>query len=224
VWARSVRGLARTPAARIGRALVLGAATGACAVGVLRGTTPLVVVMGVLLFLLGLEALEPVSQEVDHPERTDGLAHERGWVLLHLAVPSLVALVPPALAGAAVVAVLEPGAAAAAFAVAVPVAWLGATGGLVSVVRDAPDPVAQEAVFVPPEVAGMGNVLRALIPIVVSTAAATPVLALREAPGTGTVVRSVIGLALGLALLGWWVRRRDEWRERWRAFVAGARP
>jgi hypothetical protein len=224
VWARSLRGLARTPAARIGRALALGAAVGAAAVGVLRGTTPLLVVMGVLLFLLGLEALEPVSQEVDHPERTDGLVHDRGWLLLHLAVPSLGALVAPAIAGAAVVAALEPGAAAAAFAVAVPVAWLGAAGGLVSVVRDAPDPAANESVLVPPEVAGMGNVLRALVPLVLSTAAALPVLALRESPGPGTVVRAVLGLLLALGLLAWWVLRRDEWRRRWRAFVAGARP
>jgi hypothetical protein len=221
---RAVHGLARTPVARVGRMAACAAGAGLAAVGVVRGTTPLVVVVGVLAFLLGLDALEPLSQEVDHPERTDGYARARGWLMLRLALPSAVALVPMAAIGAAVVAVLEPEAAAAAAALAVPMAWTGLAAGVVSTVRDAPDPMANESVMMPPELAGIGNSLHALIPLAVSTVAAVPIVVLREQPSAANVVRSVIGLLLVGAGVGWWVLRRDRWRHAWRSFVAGARP
>jgi hypothetical protein len=37
-------------------------------------------------------------------------------------------------------------------------------------------------------------------------------------------VRSWVGTALALAALGWWIRRRDQWRDQWTNAMAGARP
>ena len=122
---------------------------------------------------------------------------------------------PFALVGAATVAVGEPEAWAAALAMCVPVTWVGVGGAVVSIVRDAPDPLAPpiaSSAAVPPEFAGFTSSLRLLWPIAVSTIAGLLVLAARELPTVGTVVRMVVAAALVSAAIVWWVRRRDEWR------------
>ena len=108
VWRRSWRGLLRYPLSRLVRMAMLAVAAGAAAVAVLRGTTPALVGVGVALYLLALDAVEPLSQEIDHPDRTDGVPTARGWLLARLLAAPAVALVPFALIGAATVAVLEP--------------------------------------------------------------------------------------------------------------------
>ena len=70
---RSVHGLLRTPAGRIGRMALLAALAGAAAGAAARGTTPALVVCAILVFVLGLDLIEPLSQEIDHPDRTLGL-------------------------------------------------------------------------------------------------------------------------------------------------------
>ncbi len=140
IWRRSWRGIARTPAGRLVRMAGLAGGIGLAAVAVLRGTTPAFVAMGILLFLIGLEAVEPLSQEIDQPGLTDGLPIERGRLHVHLLVASAGMLVPFAALGATVVAVIEPDAAAAAFALALPIALLGMAGAVVSTVRDAAGP------------------------------------------------------------------------------------
>jgi hypothetical protein len=62
---RGWHSLLRLPVGRLVRMVALAAAIGACQVAVLRGTTPLVAVSALLSFVLGLEVLEPLSQEVD---------------------------------------------------------------------------------------------------------------------------------------------------------------
>jgi hypothetical protein len=202
----------------------LAAGIGLAAVAVLRGTTPALVAMGVLLFVLGLEAVEPLSQEIDQPGLTDGLPIARGWLHIHLLVAPAGLLVPFAALGAGVVSVFEPDATAASFTLALPVALLGMAGAVVSAVRDAPDPVAAESAFVPPEFAGFGDAMRVLIPVAISTLGALPVLVAREQPGSATIARSIVGIALVVAATSWWVTRRDRWRVAWQRFVAGARP
>jgi hypothetical protein len=48
------------------------------------------------------------------------------------------------------------------------------------------------------------------------------VLAVRNRPEAGTVVRSLIGLVLWLTVARWWIVHRAEIVRRWRAFAAGA--
>jgi hypothetical protein len=224
VHRRGWHSLARMPVARITRTLALSVLAGGAAVVTLRGTTPMVIGLGVSLFAMSLELLEPLSQEIDHPDRTDGLPVARDLVLAgHLIAPGLV-VIPFALVGAGVVALLEPAAAAAAFALCIPIAWVGACGAVVSTVRDAPDPVARNAPWTPPEFAGFGTALRIIVPLAVSTIAAVPVLVLRESPDAGTVVRSGVALILVGAACVWWVARRQRWRTALRSFLDPASP
>ena len=203
----------------------LAVIAGLCAELVLEGTTPLLVGIGIALHLLGLDAIEPMSQEIDHPDFSDAMPHKRGWLLLrHFAAPGLV-LVPFALVGAATVAAVEPEHALAALALAVPVAWAGATGSIVSVVRDAPNPVEPSAssTAVPPEFAGFTSSMKFLVPLVVSSVAGLTALAMRELPTPGTALRMAVLDALVIAATGLWVLRRDEWGKAWRRFLDAGR-
>lgn len=225
VWQRDVRGLARYPGSRLMRMATLAAVAGLCAEFVVDGTTPLLIGVGVALYLLGLDAVEPLSQEIDHPDFADATPRTRGWLLVrHFAAPAI-ALVPFALIGAATVAALEPDHALAAFVLGVPVTWAGAMGAIVSVVRDAPNPVEPSAssAAVPPEFAGFTSSLRLLIPVAVSSVAGLTALFMRESPTVGTGLRMSVLDGLLIAAIGVWVLRRDEWITAWRGFLDAGR-
>ncbi len=223
IWRRGWRGLLRYPVARLARMAVLAIGAGLGAVAVLSGTTPAVVVVGVALYLLGLDAVEPLAQEIDHPDHTDGYPRPRGWVLAHHMVAPAVALIPFAVLAAAVVSVARTDD-WSVVALIVPVTIAGAAGAVVSIVRDAPDPLASAtSTAVPPEFGGFANTLRLLLPVAVSTLAALPIIASREQPDAGTTIRGGIAILLLAAAVVWWVRRRDEWSARWRAFLDAGR-
>lgn len=227
VWLRDLRGLARYPSSRLVRMALLAAIGGFAAVALERGTTPAMVVVGVVCYLLGLEAIEPLSQEIDHPDLSDGVPKERPWLLVrHLAAPA-VALVPFAVVAAVVVTIFDTGHAAAAFALAVPIAWAGACGAVVSVVRDAPNPTKQQqsaaTVAVPPEFAGFTSSFRFLLPVVISTIASVTILAMREDPSAAQAVRLVLLDVLVIAATAFWVLRRDRWSAAWQRLLEGGR-
>ena len=71
VWQRGLRSVARWPASRLVRVLVLAAVAGLAMRGVWSGTTPLVLLAGLALWIAALDAAEPLGQEIDHPGRTD---------------------------------------------------------------------------------------------------------------------------------------------------------
>ena len=179
--------------------------------------------VGVALYLLGLDAIEPLSQEIDHPDVADGVPRPRGWLLLrHLAAPDR-----------------RPDAvrhhrrgdrrrrravgAAAAFALALPVTLAGACGSVVSVVRDAADPLQAPTAAVPPEFAGASSFIRLAVPIVISTIPALTALAMREFPEPATAVRMAVLDVLLIAATATWVRKRDEWRAKLRSFAEAGR-
>lgn len=221
VWRRGLDGLSHTPVPRLVRMLLLTATAAGGVVATLRGTTPATLVTGFALFILGLEAAEAMSQEVDHPDRTDGLPRERGWMLLHHLPAAAIMLVPFALIGAATVAVFEPSAARAALALCIPVTFVGGCGSVASIVRDSPDPVSAPAATtaVPAEFAGFTTMMHALIPLVISALADLPALAAREFPEPFVVARLVIGCLLVIATTVAWVRHRDAIRRRISGFV-----
>ncbi len=109
---------------------------------------------------------------------------------------------------------------------ALPTVLAGVAGGVVSIVRDAPDPTKGTAqAFVPPEMAGISSAMRIGLPILVSALAASTVLMVRQAERlgnstTGGALRGAIGGTLLAILVGYWVRRRDHWRRRFRQFVS----
>jgi hypothetical protein len=238
---RGWHSLLRLPVGRLVRMVALAAAIGACQVAVLRGTTPLVAVSALLSFVLGLEVLEPLSQEVDQPDRTDSFPIERGDLMVrHLVAPAVV-LLPFALIGLAVATAILAnlhdgpglgGSLGVGALVALATAYGGAAGSTVSVVRDAPDPMStnSQEMFLPPEMAGITTSLRMLIPLVVSGIGALSVLLVRAAlrgpdPSAvlGTAIRTAVGVVLLCAAVVMWVRKRDAFRRWWRGFVAEGR-
>lgn len=194
----------------------------------------LVILVGAA-FLLGLEAIEPLAQEVDHPDLTDGLPVPRGWLFAHHLVAPAGLLVVAALFGATAAAIVEPSHAAAAFALAIPVAWAGAIGAVVTTVRDAPELPAHvhttitgadrgaDNPFSMPEFSGFSSVGAGALPVLLSAIAAGPVAAMRVAPGASTVGRSILGVALCLVVMTWWVVRNDQWTTAVRRFFLEGR-
>jgi hypothetical protein len=225
---RGAASLARFPATRLVRMTALAATAGVMQAMAMRGTSPALLAAAMMFFLLGLEVMEPLSQEVDQPDRTDSLPIERGELLVrHLLAPA-VALVPfAAIAASSAVAVLGTTRAVAPAAIlALPMVLAGAAGGVVSIVRDAPDPTSgTQQAFVPPEMAGVSSALRVGLPILVSTLGASVVLLVRQAERVGTstigaAVRGAIGAMLIVGFTAVWVRRRDAWKRKFRGFMS----
>lgn len=225
VFQRGLRSTMRWPIGRLGRLVVLVVVAGLSLRGVWAGTTPLVVVAGMALWLAALDAAEPLGQEVDHPGRTDTFPFERGRLFLrHLPIVFLVAAVTGVLAG--VVAML-PGSAAVpageALIVGVMASVLAACGAVVSIVQGAPEAVDSMAMTTP-EIAGMRTVYRAAwppgmavlgtLPLVAARAAAER--AARPAGGAETLapiaaaVLTSLPLLLLVALVAGWARFHDQ--------------
>lgn len=219
VWRRGWHGLLRFPATRLVRLTALAAGIGVLQATAARGTTPAVVGAGLLAFVLGLEIFEPLSQEVDQPDRTDGLPVERGELMYrHLAAPA-VALLPFAVVAAAA-AVATAGTTAAivpAAILALPTLFGGVAGGVVSIVRDMPDPMSSvnQQAFIPPEMAGFTTTIRLLWPIVVSTLGTCTVLLVQVAADHGdslaaAAARGAVGSSLVAVLVSYWTKVRDR--------------
>lgn len=219
VLARDLRSLLRWPAGRAARLAVLAAVAGVCGRAAWEGTTPLVVVAGLALFAAGLDAAEPLGQELDHPTLRDSVPRPPGWVhLRHLPATAAVSL-GVALVAAAVGVLVDPVPGAWPVALAcVPAAGLGAAAGAaLNLVMGAEPPAVGSAQWgiAPPEVAGMRVVARAAWPPAISVLGASPVLAAREvaADGGDAVGAALLGAAAlaGIsALVAGWVRLRDD--------------
>ncbi|MGK0276573.1 MAG: hypothetical protein ACI9N0_002967 [Ilumatobacter sp.] len=235
IWRRGFRSLRRLPASRLARIASLAIFGGICAS--LAASASLLFLLGTLaaLFLLGMEAIEPLSQEIDRPDITDGLPIERGQLFAHHLVAPAALLAVAALLGAAAASILEPSQAVAAFAIALPATLAGAIGPVVAAVLDAPTPIAvadtnimgtprdTEQSFVPPEFAGFSNAFSTFMPIVLTSLGLLPIVAMRADPSAGTAVRAAIGVALVLGMLVRWVQRRDQWGTAIRSFFEAGR-
>lgn len=213
VWRRDWSGLARFPLTRVARmvgaAVVVGVACGAVA----RGTTAALAVAAIAGFVLGLEVLEPLAQEIDHPDLSSALPVERGDLMARHLAASAVALVPfAAVAAGAALVVVGPSHVVAVVVLGVPVVVGAACGAVVNVVRGAPE--APQSV-VPPEVAGFAATVRAVWPVVVSGLAPAVVLLPRHADEVGddvvaAAVRAALGPLLLVVVVVAWVRVRDR--------------
>ncbi len=231
-WRRAWHSLARFPASRVTRMAALAAGAGACQVAAYRGTTAAVVGSGLALFVLGLELLEPLAEDIDQADLSDSLPEVRGVLHLQLLVAPAVAAVPFAALGVAVATVLQPGLATLAVAgvLGLPVTLAGASGAVVNVVSGAPDPYVETAErnLMPPEVAGTTSLVKAAWPLAVSVAGALPVLAVRSAVEAGhspvaAAVRWGVGSLLLVAAVTTWVRFRDDAKRWWRAQLEAGR-
>jgi hypothetical protein len=235
VWRRGVMSLARLPISRLLRIGALSVAAGASASLLLTSSWLFAVPLVGTTFLVGLESLEPLAQEVDRPDLTESLPVDRGVLFAHHLVAPAGLLAIAGVISAVSMTVIEPRHAPAAWALAVPTMWAGAMGPIVTTVRDAPEPTRvaattitgldrhAESPFALPEFAGASNIIRTLLPFLISAVALAPVAAMRVEPSAGNAARSVIGVALCVTVMVWWILRRDGWAMRLRAFFAAGR-
>ena len=221
VVVRGVRSIMRFPLRRLARMAGLTVCAAVAMVVAWNGTTPAVVVAGLCMFVVGLDAVEALSQEIDQPNRTDSFPRERGWLLTrHLIVPSG-AMVPFVVIGTATAFVARPEPSTIGYGVlmAVSVAAGAVLGAALNSVNGAPDQAgsATAGLALPPEMAGMGTVIRGAIPPAVTIISCLPLLAFRESVATGNELanglRAIGAVAIVLMLAGGWVRQRDAIRD-----------
>ena len=218
VLQRGVRSLARWPVTRILRVALMAAVAGVAMRAVWAGTTPMVVVAGLALWVAALDAAEPLGQEVDHPGRTDAYPHPRGQVfLLHLPIVLVVSIATGLLA-ALVALVPGEGALPADIALLVGAAsgLLAGCGAAVSITAGAPQSI-DALSMTSPEIAGIRSVFKLIWPPAVAVAGTVPVLAARAAaqgagdpPAVEAALLTTIPLVLLTVLVAGWVRFRDD--------------
>jgi hypothetical protein len=227
-WRRGWHCLLRFPILRLVRLAVLGAAAGAALAGAWRGTTPLVAAVGVALYIAGLDAVEPMGQEFDHPDRRDSYPRRAGSLYVSELGPPLVLMGAVGLiAGGVMAAWIGSGSALEAGLVdGVLAGWCGLAGAAISVVQGPPPLFSPAGSLMPPEIAGARAVVRVAWPLLVATAGALPVLAARpraqEHNPAGVVGGLAIPVLLLLAAVGLWVRYREEIHKWFRAVVPDA--
>ncbi len=197
VWQRDWRGLARWPVSRVLRSVAFAVVVALAGVGLWHGIDALVLLAGVALFLLGVDAVEGLAQETDHPERPEQYPVIWGdLVLSHLLAPAVV------LFGFALAAALAIGAVTGsvdALAVAaitvVPATLAGVVGAGLSVVMGAPPPTLYLD-FGFPELTTLWLVLRQVLGPLLVVAAFVPLAIGDNAWSEG---RSAVGVTLTFA-------------------------
>ena len=223
VWRRGWHGILRFPALRLLRLAVLGAVAGGALVGVWRGTTPLLLVAALALYVAALDAVEPLAQELDHPDRSDGYVVEEGVLFLRAVVPSIVVMVIVALLGWATAVAVTAGSSLAVQVgglMLVPAALCGVAAACISVIQGPPPLVSSTDNMLPPEMAGVRAILRTLVPPLVAVIGVLPILAARSpaagqgaVAGTGAVLPFVVAVVILVAL---WIRYRRAGAAWWR--------
>jgi hypothetical protein len=216
-WRRGWHGILRWPALRFARVAVLGAGAGLALVGVWRGTTPLVVVAGLALYVAALDAVEPLAQEVDHPDRRDGFDLPAGQLhLRQLGAPALMMLLVAAIGLVAALAATGGSTTTAQVGgiLLVPAALAALGGAAVSVIKGPPPPLSpQQAIM--PEAAGARAMGRLLWPPLIAVLGVLPVLVAHSAQRHGHSVLAALSGAMQpeiilVAGLAAWVRFQEE--------------
>jgi hypothetical protein len=205
LWRRDWQSFLRWPTVRVARVVALGIVAGLCIVGAWDGTTPLIAVAGVALFVAGLDAIEPLAQEVDRPTRRDLLPIPAAQLVRsHLVAPATV------VGGVLLVALLTTmafGSAAEAAKIGavmlVPAALLIACAAALSATND------PYAYLLTPEV---GFLLTAL-PVGLAGLAVMPIVMAREAAQLGSspvaaAAASGLALLIGCAVAILWLDAR----------------
>jgi len=221
VWHRGWRGVLRWPAARILRLLGFGAIAGLCVRGAYAGTTPLVVLAGLVLWFAALDAVEAMAQDIDHPGLQTTFPVEKGDLMVrHL--PASIVLTVVASGIAAGVALVPGGGsipAGVAGMLVVTMALLPLAGAAVSVLQGAPEVggIADQISMMTPEVAGARTLFRTAWPVVLAVAGTLPLVAAQRAHIAEKMITSEAQAAQSVAaplvlvalLVGAWVKYRE---------------
>ena len=216
IWRRGWTGLLRFPAGRLGRIALLIVLAGVALRVAWSGTAPVIVLAGLAVWIVGLDLVEPLAQEVDHPSRRQLYPVPAGTLHLRLLGPSLVV---GGLAGLLVGATaVAPGAGQVPLGPGLVTGFAagltGVVGAVANVVSGLPTQ-SDELSVIAPEVAGTRLALRALLPPLLATAGALPLLIVEADLNAGRPEWSnapIAWMAAGVAsvlMLGW-VHQREE--------------
>jgi hypothetical protein len=213
---RGLRSALRTPVGRLGRTLLVALAAAAAAWAAWTGITPLVAVAGVAGFVAGLDVVEPLAEELDHPTVLELAPVVRDHLLSwHLVVPALQLLLFGGLAvGAVAVAGVGGHAVALAAAVALSGVVCGLAGAAVSTVKGTPDLLSESTynVLLPPEAASAMLLYRTALPPAIAIVGFVPLLVARHVatgaastrPGGGTTAAGGATVATAGAVAAAW--------------------
>ena len=199
---RGFRSYLRWPASRVGRVIAIGVAVGLLMAASWSGTTPLFAFGGLIFFVAGLDAVEPLAQEVDHPTRRDLLPIGAASLIRHhLVAPMSVAVLAGLIAVLTAAALGAPGTAlAVGTAMLLPTALLIACCAALSATND------PYAYVLTPE---LGFMQAALPPIAAIAGVGAPAWVAREALAKGHSAaaaalgaESVVAIACAMAI-GW---------------------
>ncbi len=218
---RSLAGVLHWPVGRVARLVAFAAGAGVATASARSGTTPMAVVAAGCCWLAGLDLVEGLGQEEDHPSRLAAVPRDRGRIhLALLLVPGVVALLLVAVAAAAARIAGAPTGQVWAVALAIgPIAAAGVVlGAAVTTLLGAQNPVSSNAMAATmPEAVGISSAFRAVFPIVVAGAGplvAAGAAAIQRHDATATVTSAISTLSvpsgIALVLVGAWVRFRTE--------------
>ena len=183
-------------------------------------TAPAAVIAGLALYLVGLDAIEPLAQEIDQADRAGAIPKERGLLLLnHLPAPAVLLALFAVFGGAIGYALNRTSTALGVIAVvALPALWAAGAGAVISVVAEDPEPSASDTnQMLPPEVAGMRLMFRTVWPVVVCCLGTLPVIGARSAasrdlsPAAGAAQAAMLAF-LVIVLTVLWLRFREPAR------------
>lgn len=214
-WRRDWRGILRWPAVRFARLAALVVVAGLASAAAWSGTTPLVLVAGVALFVAALDATEGLSQEVDHPDRPAGFPTPDGALhLRHLAAPAVLLAVLGLLAIAVTAAVTGETelVASVGLPMLVPGALAAVGSAAVSSLRRPPDPAKLMM-----DSTGMGLLFHHALPPLIATVGPAALLlakselrsAAADAAPLGYGVSAALNVVFVVILVLGWVRHRE---------------
>jgi hypothetical protein len=225
VWRRGWQGVARWPVLRLVRIAAYGAAAGLALVGMWDGTTALIVPAGLALWLAGLDAVEPLAQDVDHPSLVDGLPKEAAVLRIRQMAVPFVVMIAVGLVGCAAALVFGHGrlVAEAGLPAVLPAALAAACAGAVSVVKPQSGPGVTEVLQ--PELAGIKQFGSAIRSPALAMLGGVPVLIARHVHDADTPVwkAALAGCAVPLAgslIALIYLRMRERARAWWERQLA----
>ena len=171
IWRRDLHGILRFPVVRLLRMAALTAIAAGCLNIAYHDTAPAAVLAGLALYLVGLDAIEPLAQEIDQADRADSIPKERGVLLVrHLPASALLLFLYADLRRCGR---RTPSTAPAPRSPSSPSSrcrsmWAAGAGAVISVAGEEPEPGPSDTnQMLPPEVAGMRIMFRTVWPVVV---------------------------------------------------------
>jgi hypothetical protein len=225
VWRRDWRGYLRFPAARLARMVLLVAVAAVALHVAFHDARPAALISGLALYLVGLDILEPLAQEVDQLDRADSVPVERGVLLArHLPAAAAVMVLCALIGGGVAVALNRTLLSLALAAICAPAAVVaGSAGAAVSLMQALPSDSTPGSTqeLLPPEVAGMRVVVRTVWPLLVAVVGGVPVVLAHGAAEQGvseiaSALQGVMLVVVVTGLIAAWVRYREPARAWWR--------